>query len=174
MKHYYISFELGDGIPDYDFVLRAKNIDIAMLKARKILRQDYPMEWRIQKGDFGCSEITADELLQRMCLNYLMTQKEEREILQIAEDNKKRKDKGWSKEVERTELEYPVDLVVISAESRVVQSKCVWQDIKDIGRLKRLIEREQRGYGSDSIVVAVNARTRGLGDILQEQDIIKL
>ena len=103
-----------------------------------------------------------------------MTQKEEREILQIAEDNKKRKDKGWSKEVERTELEYPVDLVVISAESRVVQSKCVWQDIKDIGRLKRLIEREQRGYGSDSIVVAVNARTRGLGDILQEQDIIKL
>ena len=45
MKHYYINTELGDGIPNYDFVIKAKNIDIANLKAHKILKSDYPDQW---------------------------------------------------------------------------------------------------------------------------------
>jgi hypothetical protein len=106
-----------------------------------------------------------------------MTKNEEQFLLSLEQSNKKKKENGWVKAVveEQTELDVPADVVVISAESRVVQSKCVWGDITNIPRLKRLIEREQRVYdGSGSIVVAVNARTRGLGDILQEQDIINL
>lgn len=103
-----------------------------------------------------------------------MTQKEEREILQIAEDNKKRKDKGWSKEVERTELEYPADLVVVGKVSRQVESKLVWMDIRSISRLKRLQSREQAGYGNECEVVAVNARSVSLGEQLKDEQIIKL
>lgn len=69
MKYYFITFELGDGIPNYDFVIRAKTLKSAENIARKILKQDYPMEWKIQKGDFGCGETTAEQLLKDLTLN---------------------------------------------------------------------------------------------------------
>ena len=74
----------------------------------------------------------------------------------------------------RTELDIPADLVVIGRVSRQVESKCVWQDIRNIGRLKRLQAREQAGMGDDVEVVAVEARTTSLGEILQDNEIIKL
>jgi hypothetical protein len=69
MKNYFITFEVAEGVPDYDFVIRAKTEKSAQNIARKIIMQDYPMEWEIQKGDFGCSEITAEQLLKQMTLN---------------------------------------------------------------------------------------------------------
>ena len=74
----------------------------------------------------------------------------------------------------RTELDIPADLVVIGRVSRQVESKCVWQDIRNIGRLKRLQAREQVGMGAECEVVAVEARTTSLGEILQDNEIIKL
>lgn len=72
------------------------------------------------------------------------------------------------------ELSVPCDLIVIDVKTRVCTSKCVWVDIRSKSRLKRLIEREQGGCGSDSIVVAVEARTISLGQILKGSEIIKL
>ena len=86
---------------------------------------------------------------------------------------------GWKTQhrarvVEQTELDIPVDLIVVDKLSRVVTSKCVWQDIRDIGRLKRLQAREQASYGAECEVVAVEARTTSLGQVLQDNQVIKL
>ena len=72
LKYFYVCADIGEGIPSYDFVLKCKNIDIACLKARKILKNDYQDEWEAHGKDginFSCGEITAQELLERMCLN---------------------------------------------------------------------------------------------------------
>jgi hypothetical protein len=72
MKNYYIRADLGDGIPSYDFVIRAKTLINAENKAWKILRQDYSevfTEKRFRTGDFSICEITAEELLKRLTLN---------------------------------------------------------------------------------------------------------
>ena len=66
MKNYYIRADLGDGIPCYDFVLKAKDFDTARKEAGKLLEKDYP---EVMGDDFSCEEITADELLKRLTLN---------------------------------------------------------------------------------------------------------
>jgi len=77
--------------------------------------------------------------------------------------------------VEEIELDTPADLVVIDKISRVVKSKCVWCDLCDVARIKRLIVREQKYYwNTDSEVVAVHSRSVSLGAILLESEIIKL
>ena len=66
MKNYYVRADLGDGIPIYDFVLKAKTIEEAMKRAGEILREDYPEH---DSEDFSVCEITADELLKRLTIN---------------------------------------------------------------------------------------------------------
>lgn len=72
MKNYYIVADIGEGIPSYNFILRAKSIDIAKLKAGKILKTDYPDQWNWNGElgiDFTCREITAEQLLKDLTLN---------------------------------------------------------------------------------------------------------
>jgi hypothetical protein len=66
MKNYYIRAEICEGYPDYEFVIKANSLDIAISKANKILKADYPEEYR--KDNFYCTHITAEELLERMTL----------------------------------------------------------------------------------------------------------
>lgn len=72
------------------------------------------------------------------------------------------------------ELSVPADLVVVGVADRKVKSITVWTDIRLKGRLERLSAREQCCYGDDYEVVAVQARSVGLGDILLNSQIIKL
>lgn len=72
MKYFYVIADIGDGIPSYDFCLRAKTQQSAENKAWKILKADYPecfgtKSWRT--GDFSICEITAEQLLKRLTLN---------------------------------------------------------------------------------------------------------
>ena len=76
-----------------------------------------------------------------------------------------------------TELDMPADLIVVDRLSRRVESVLVWGEngtLTDIARIKRLVEREQSGWGSELEVVAVEARTTSLGQVLQDNEIIKL
>lgn len=75
MEHYYIVADIGEGIPSYNFVLKAKNLRDACLEAEKILKEDYPDQAR-SKGsdtfneyDYSCREITAEQLLKELTLN---------------------------------------------------------------------------------------------------------
>lgn len=70
LKHFYIRADLGDGIPSYDFVLKATILDVAEKKAKSILKKDYPEQWSWSDGiDFSCEEITAETLLERLTVN---------------------------------------------------------------------------------------------------------
>ena len=74
-------------------------------------------------------------------------------------------------------MEHPADLIVVDRLSRKVESVLVWGEfgtLTDIARIKRLVERENASYGEESEVVVVIHRSVGMGDILQEQDIIKI
>lgn len=69
MKHYYVSCELSnyEAIPNYNFVLKAENIDIAEKEARIIILQDYPDYYEYIKLDI--EEIDAPKLLQILTIN---------------------------------------------------------------------------------------------------------
>lgn len=67
-KNYYILADLGEGIPSYDFVLKAKSEEEARKLASEILEKDYPEDPEDSKT-FSCHEITAEQLLEQMTLN---------------------------------------------------------------------------------------------------------
>jgi molybdate-binding protein len=70
MKNYYVCCDLGEGIPSYDFVVRAESLDEAVKKAEKIINTDYPENWKeYNDKDFSCHEITAEQLLERLTIN---------------------------------------------------------------------------------------------------------
>lgn len=71
MKNYYVSCELEEGTPDYNFVIKAENQDEADEKAFTIILKDYPEYEKNNDSqyNFSVKEITADELLAKMTLN---------------------------------------------------------------------------------------------------------
>jgi len=70
MKHYYIQAEVGEGYPDYDFVIKAKNDTQARKEAKKILMQDYPEVFTGKYADrFFCDEVNGEKLLHIMTIN---------------------------------------------------------------------------------------------------------
>lgn len=70
LKYFYIRADLGDGIPSYDFVVKATIFDVAEKLAKKILKKDYPEQWSWRDGiDFKCEDITAETLLNRLTVN---------------------------------------------------------------------------------------------------------
>lgn len=69
MKNYYVLCDVGEGIPSYDFVVRAKTLKEAIKIGGKILKTDYPENWDYNKNDFSVCEITARQLLKRLTLN---------------------------------------------------------------------------------------------------------
>jgi hypothetical protein len=68
MKHYYIHFEVGEGYPDYEFVIKAKDFESAKFLAGVTLSADYPEQFK-SDNDFYCIEITAEQLLERLTIN---------------------------------------------------------------------------------------------------------
>ena len=68
MKHFYIRYDLGEGIPTYDFCLKVESIAEACKEAEKILKSDYGEQFEVS-NEYSCEEITAEELLKRMTLN---------------------------------------------------------------------------------------------------------
>ena len=79
IKYYYISMDLKEGTPCYDFVIKAKNIDEAKEIANGIIWKDYPEEMSLQNDmttdteetleSFWCEEVTADRLLEILTVN---------------------------------------------------------------------------------------------------------
>lgn len=69
MKHYYINAEICEGYPNYEFVLKARTLESATRKAHKIIKQDYPEDYKHAKGNTLIREITAEELLEYLTLN---------------------------------------------------------------------------------------------------------
>jgi len=70
MKTYYIRAEIGEGYPDYDFVIKAKSQKEAERIAKKILKADYPDIFVGKYADrFSCHEITGKQLLEQLTIN---------------------------------------------------------------------------------------------------------
>lgn len=68
MNHYYINCELGEGIPDYNFVIQAKDNEEARAEAWVIFEKDYP-DYSMKQRQIQCAEVTADQLLERLTIN---------------------------------------------------------------------------------------------------------
>lgn len=69
MHHYYVIAELGEGIPDYNFVLaysERKELPDVYDEAKKIVHGDYP-------DHEGCKiivqKVTGEELLDKLTIN---------------------------------------------------------------------------------------------------------
>lgn len=70
MKNYYVRAEVMEGAPDYEFVLRAENLDHAINLAKKELKESYPDIFAGKYSDnFYCTHITGEELLKKMTIN---------------------------------------------------------------------------------------------------------
>jgi len=69
MKNYYVNCDVGEGYPNYDFVVIAKTLKEATKIGGKILKEDYPENWEYNKNDFSVEEITAEQLLLKMTIN---------------------------------------------------------------------------------------------------------
>lgn len=74
-------------------------------------------------------------------------------------------EKSHSSRNEVVELSTPVDIVVIDRETRVVECITVWIALVNIERIRKLVARETGTYG-DSLVVCVESRMFGCGDII--------
>jgi hypothetical protein len=71
MKNYYVRADLGEEVPSYDFIVKAKTQEEAEKLAEKELKESYAEQWSYGVGgiDFSCYEITAEELLARLTIN---------------------------------------------------------------------------------------------------------
>lgn len=67
MRNYYVVVEIEEGMPDYNFVLKAKSLKEAEDEAYKIIKSDYP-DYTQAHESFNCREISADDLLERLTL----------------------------------------------------------------------------------------------------------
>lgn len=68
MKYFYVRYEVADGYPDYEFVIKAESFEEAKEIATEIIDKDYEQEWEDNKN-FAMYEITAEQLLERMLIN---------------------------------------------------------------------------------------------------------
>ena len=64
-QYYYIIQELEEGLPDYDFVVKADNYMEAHEIATKVITTDYP-DYEI---NYSCHQVTAKQLLERLTIN---------------------------------------------------------------------------------------------------------
>jgi hypothetical protein len=69
MNYYYINAEICESYPNYEFVLKARTLESATNKAHKIIKQDYPEDYRHAKGNTSIREVTAETLLAYLTLN---------------------------------------------------------------------------------------------------------
>lgn len=69
LKNYLAVCGVGEGMPNYDFIVKAKGLEDAFEIAGKILKADYPENWKYNKNDFSVRFTTAKELLKTMTLN---------------------------------------------------------------------------------------------------------
>lgn len=69
MKYYFISAEIEEGYPDYDFVLKALCLDDAIKEAKKILKKDYPETFNGYSDRFDAQMVTGEKLLSLMTIN---------------------------------------------------------------------------------------------------------
>lgn len=80
-KYFFVSADIGEGIPSYQFVLNAPNIEEATREAFEIITRDYPEECTAKGGggvywekdgiydDFSVHELTAKEIIERLTIN---------------------------------------------------------------------------------------------------------
>lgn len=68
MKNYYIEVELGEGIPTYNFVIKAQDNDTARELAWKEVDASYP-DCDMKHTELHCGEITAEDLLLKLTIN---------------------------------------------------------------------------------------------------------
>ncbi len=59
--------DMGDGIPNYDFVIKAKSLKEAENMAYKVIKADYP-DYTQAHEQFSCHEISANDLLERLTI----------------------------------------------------------------------------------------------------------
>lgn len=68
MEYYYISYEVSENYPNYDFVVQAENWAKAKELAEKEIADCYGEEWK-DKKDFYMSTTDATDLIQRLKIN---------------------------------------------------------------------------------------------------------
>lgn len=70
MKNFFVRAEIGEGYPDYEFIVKAKNLSTAKIHARLILKQDYPDIFTGKYEDrFSCRQVNQKQLLELMTIN---------------------------------------------------------------------------------------------------------
>ena len=65
MKNYYINQELGEGIPDYNFIVKAEASEEAHEIATRIIKADYP-DYEI---NYSCRPMSVNAIIKSLTLN---------------------------------------------------------------------------------------------------------
>lgn len=69
IKYFYVRAELGDGIPDYCFVIKSDTFENAEKLAKGIIADDYEGEYEGVSERFSVTEVTPEKLLQITLIN---------------------------------------------------------------------------------------------------------
>ena len=68
MKNFYIEVDFGEGIPTYNFVIKAIDHETARAIAWKEIDASYP-DTDMKYTKMQSSQITAEQLLERLTIN---------------------------------------------------------------------------------------------------------
>ncbi len=73
IKYYFVIAEIGEGYPDYEFILKAETLKEAEKKAFKIIKNDYPDNWEyIQRTIFVEEFENKERLIERVYCRLLL------------------------------------------------------------------------------------------------------
>lgn len=68
MEYYYVSYEVSESYPSYNFIIKAENWAEAKELAEKEIATSYPEEWEDNK-DYYLAETNVYDLLKRLKIN---------------------------------------------------------------------------------------------------------
>jgi len=68
MEYYYVSYEVSESYPSYNFIIKAENWAEAKELAEKEIADCYEEEWEDNK-DFYMSVTNCDDLINRLKIN---------------------------------------------------------------------------------------------------------
>lgn len=68
MENYFVTYEVNEDYPSYEFIIRAENLEQAKEIAEKEIAESFSEEW-LEHKDFYMTTITSDDLIKRLAIN---------------------------------------------------------------------------------------------------------
>lgn len=72
IKYYFVTAEIGEGYPDYEFIIKETTLNKAEKKAHKIIKNDYPDNYEYIKKDTHIEEFNNKEDMMMRIYSYLL------------------------------------------------------------------------------------------------------